>query len=182
MHPSWKSTPARLRPIIEFRVHDSFSSIWLKSIRAVDLDVHCIGSLVGDRVVLASKRGRAGQEDALMLTDFPQPLAWYLCGVTEPYRHADNIHLAFEYAPGESWSGPALRPGVQVALVNAQPIFGWGLDSIPVGAAHENERLFRTCRNFQFAHFLRHERGAPLGEEKKWGSEKPRNVGQAKLL
>ncbi|MGW0631136.1 hypothetical protein [Streptomyces sp. NPDC002758] len=48
-----------------------------------------------------------------------------------------------------------------MTLENARPITGWGEHSIPADAARRNQWKFRTCRNWQFAWWLRTNRNAP---------------------
>ena len=52
-------------------------------------------------------------------------------------------------------------PGLRVTLDNARPITGWGEHSIPANAPRRHQFLYRTCRNWQFAWWLRANRNAP---------------------
>ncbi|WSQ09010.1 hypothetical protein OG604_15200 [Streptomyces sp. NBC_01231] len=52
-------------------------------------------------------------------------------------------------------------PGLYVRLDNARPITGWGERDIPDNEPRRNSVRFRTCRNYQFAWWLRTERSAP---------------------
>jgi hypothetical protein len=144
-------------PTLTFRSAGGFSTIWLVYVQAVDLTEHCINTFIGPH----SKRVvRDAEEQTARLDEHPVPLAYYLCGVTYPYSWADNAHLAFEYAAGHYWHGPALVPGLTVTLQDARPLDGWGPASIPDGAPHAGEFLYRTCRNWQFAWHLHRELGA----------------------
>ncbi|MFF9784231.1 MULTISPECIES: hypothetical protein [Streptomyces] len=75
-----------------------------------------------------------------------------------------DAHLAFEHAPGETWEGDTMVPGLEVRLANARPIFGWGEHSIPADDPLRRARLHRTCRNWQFAWWLRAKRAVPEAE------------------
>jgi len=59
------------------------------------------------------------------------------------------------------WEGPALVPGLHVHLDNARPLTGWGEHNIPGNEPRRKSVRFRTCRNYQFAWWLRTERNAP---------------------
>lgn len=142
-------------PVISLNRTDTYSSIWLKYVRAVDLTVRCINCLVGDRATIQLRAER----QSIPLNEYTTPLAWYLCGVSSPYRWSANAHLAFEPAPGEHWHGPALVPGLTVTLLHARPITGWGEHSIPADSPCRWNHDFRMCRNYQFAHHLAHAKG-----------------------
>ncbi|WP_217698543.1 hypothetical protein, partial [Streptacidiphilus griseoplanus] len=64
----------------------------------------------------------------------------------------------FEHAPGREREGNALVPGLHVRIEGALPITGWGEHTIP---RREPLRHPRTCRNWQFAWWLRLNRNAP---------------------
>ncbi|GAA3304706.1 hypothetical protein GCM10020295_56520 [Streptomyces cinereospinus] len=103
----------------------------------------------------------ARRHQALELPQDNPPLAWYLCALPNPWNWSQNAHLAFEGAPGEEWEGPALVPGLHVQLTNARPITGWGEHDIPDSEPRRKSVRFRTCRNYQFAWWLRVQRNAP---------------------
>jgi hypothetical protein len=148
----------RAAPVVEIASEGSYASVWLKYVTAVDLGVHCIRSLVGRR----ARIDPAAPLQSVRLDEHPSPAAFYLCAVSRPYVWSQNAHLAFENAPGESWSGIALVPQLRVVLHNARPITGWGGQSVPADAPHAHDRRYATCRNWQFAWYLHLERSAPL--------------------
>lgn len=139
-------------PTITLHRRGDFSSIWLKYVTGVDLDVHCIRSLIGGRHHGIELYAR--HQTLTLDQHTPTPLAFYLCGVSTPYDWRRNAHLAFVAAPGETWSGEAAVPGLTVELTNAAPVFGWGEQSIDTTHPYAGARLYRTCRNWQFAHEL----------------------------
>ena len=71
----------------------------------------------------------------------------YLCGVTAPYRHALNFHLALRIGT---------RDLVTRSLVGGQEMYVQGATAIPFDdqAARrrfpERDASYLTCRNFQF--------------------------------
>lgn len=132
--------------------------MWLAGVRHVALDQHCLRSFgQPDRPRVDVRRRR----QALELPQDNPPLAWYLCALPNPWNWSQNAHLAFEGAPGEEWEGPALVPGLIVRLDNARPITGWGEHNIPPTEPRRHSVRFRTCRNYQFAWWLRTHRKAP---------------------
>jgi hypothetical protein len=137
------------QPRIRITRRDDFSSIWLKYVRGVDLDVHCINSLIGER---QSGISLTADQQVLDLTEWAPPIAFYLCGVSVPYDWTRNAHLAFVAAEGESWEGEAAVRGLYVELQDAAPVFGWGPQSIDESHPQAQTYLFKTCRNWQFAH------------------------------
>lgn len=159
-------------PYLEYETTDSYSSVWIKYVRAVDLTVHCIDSLIGDRHRDVANKAKT---QTIVLDEFEQPIAWYLCGVTYPYRWQDNAHLLAVPAPDEihEYSTANLR----LTLHNCKPlvIHPYAIDP---SDNHAREYLFKTCRNWQAAWILHTEYAAPnmLNPEKqKW-----RKIAQAK--
>lgn len=132
--------------------------MWLAGVRNINLEKHCLETFgESDRHPL---NPRAPRQSAVLPAKNP-PLAWYLCALPHPWDWTKNAHLAFEYAEGHHWEGPALVRGLQVTLDNARPITGWGEHSISATAHRRNQFLYRTCRNWQFAWWLRTNRDAP---------------------
>lgn len=143
---------------IDIEARDRYSIMWLAGIREVDLTQHCLKAFaVCDRPYVSSK---LCYQTVNLPVQHP-PAAWYLCALPIPWNWARNAHLAFEYAPGETWQGDALVSGLGVRLTNATPITGWGEHSIPTNAPGRKSRLYRTCRNWQFAWWLRNHRDVP---------------------
>lgn len=166
---------------------DQFSSIWLKGVRAVDLDQHCLPSLIGNRYAMPQLKGARFESITLELALAPGELALYLCGVTAPYRWEDNAHLAIVPSPGAKWHGPASVPGLTVTLIDAEPIFGWGEHDVDREHKNYPDRLWRTCRNLQFASWAATNLGAPVerngeGDFFKQAAGKSRRRGQGSLF
>ncbi|MGI5526779.1 hypothetical protein ACQEVX_04920 [Streptomyces syringium] len=152
-----EADPKRVRVEIESR--DDYRIMWLAGVRQVDLTQHCLKSFgFCDR----PRVNHAARRQTVFLSAVRPPLAWYLCALPIPWDWHRNAHLAFEHAPGHSWEGDALVRGLGVRLTNARPIFGWGEHSVPLDAELRRSSRYRTCRNWQFAHWLRANRGAPL--------------------
>ncbi|MGW0731864.1 hypothetical protein [Streptomyces sp. NPDC002851] len=143
---------------IEIEARDKYRIMWLAGVRNLDLTQHCLKAFgEPDRHHINTHRPR----QILHLPSNNPPAAWYLCALPIPWDWSRNAHLAFEHAPGETWEGDALAPGLGVQLTNARPILDWGEHSIPRNAPRRNSRLYRTCRNWQFAWWLRTHRNVP---------------------
>ncbi|MFH9426215.1 hypothetical protein [Streptomyces sp. NPDC017529] len=152
---SWAS-PGRVRVEIESRA--SYRIMWLAGVRQLDLSQHCLKTFAEcDRHNVNPNR----RTQVLHLSAENPPAAWYLCALPIPWDWARNAHLAFEYAPGASWEGDALVGGLHVRLTNAVPVTGWGEHSIPLDAPRRLSYRYRTCRNWQFAWWLRAHRDVP---------------------
>ncbi|TQF05531.1 hypothetical protein E6W39_29025 [Kitasatospora acidiphila] len=143
---------------VEIRAREDYGIMWLAGIRHVALDQHCLKSF--GRPDRATVHPCTKLQTVHLPTANP-PLAWYLCALPIPWNWAANAHLAFEAAPGYHWEGQALVPGLEVRLVGAKPITGWGEHSVPASEPHRSLRRYRTCRNWQFAWWLRQNRAAP---------------------
>ncbi|TKA04849.1 hypothetical protein FCI23_34355 [Actinacidiphila oryziradicis] len=147
--------------------------MWLAGVRHINLDNHCLETFgQSDR---APVNPRAPHQRVTLPAENP-PLAWYLCALPHPWDWASNAHLAFDYAEGHQWEGPALVPGLHVALDNARPITGWAsIPSPPMRrtasgtctgpaatgssrggcaptAAHPTRRQLATCRRPTLTH------------------------------
>jgi hypothetical protein len=69
---------------------------------------------------------------------------YYLCGVSKPYKWANNFHLAFEYCLGEKVV--VNRNGIIIVIENAREL---PIRVVPQSITDKKE--FTTCRNWQFA-------------------------------
>ncbi|WP_158515481.1 hypothetical protein, partial [Kitasatospora sp. MBT63] len=143
---------------VEIRAREDYGIMWLAGIRHVALDQHCLKSF--GRPDRPTVHPHTKLQTVQLPTANP-PLAWYLCALPTPWHWAANAHLAFEPAPGYHWEGPALVPGLQVRLTGARPITGWGPHNIPAAEPRRTLRRYSTCRNWQFAWWLREHRQAP---------------------
>ena len=118
--------------------------LWLKAVRAVDLEHHCARSLVGGYLRVDR---RAWVQDVVL----PPAPSWYFCGVTNPYSWADNDHALLIPAPGHT--AEHQTPGYTLSVENARfitPTAG----AVPMGARHAERPRYLTCRNWQAAHWL----------------------------
>ncbi|MFE6872576.1 hypothetical protein ACFVFS_39295 [Kitasatospora sp. NPDC057692] len=153
-----------------------YRHLWLKYVTGIDLSRHCAVALHGRYSRLIDERI---QQVTVELDEFPHALAWYLCGVTTPYRWEDNPHLALTAAA--SHSETLSVQDLTVHLDGIRPIAFADAD-IPDDDPNANSPAYRTCRNWQFAHYLR-ARGVPdiHGDRPRVTVLRP-GTGQAALL
>lgn len=123
-----------------------YSSLWAKYVYAVDLDVHCIDSLVGPRQQRLEKYDRD-----ITFDQQPTPTAIYLCGVTYPYRWDMNLHILA--TPSEGSDVTIDVPGGKARLIDLRPHAIHNQD-IPRDAPHAHDSKYTTCRNWQAAWML----------------------------
>lgn len=126
-------------------VNAPFRYLWLKNVVGVDLTQHCARCLLGKYVENISPRTHSHPEIEL------RDGVYYLCGVSLPYVWDKNFHLAFSYCEGSRIEYE--NNGISVVIENAQrmPIMETYIDESHPKAW---KKEFRTCRNWQFAHYL----------------------------
>lgn len=132
------------------RMIQGFKYFWMKRVRGFDPSNHCAKCLVGDYVeqvkILTPVNTRV--EIAAMPGE-----VFYLCGVSHPYKWANNLHLAVESSVGFS-AQVRTYAGDLITITDARPIkFD---DSEAKRRFPGLSKAFLTCRNFQFgAHRFR---------------------------
>lgn len=121
------------------------SYLWLKLVEAVNLNVHCFHALVGRPL-------RIERDAPDQTVPLPAAAAYYLCGVTEPYRWELNSHvLALPDAHAEQ-PLTVFTPALCVTM--------WGLRAVDITDADLDPELYGhrknyvTCRNLQAAWLL----------------------------
>ena len=130
--------------------------LWLKTVDALDLGVHCARSLVGE---YAPRMHKQAERLDFGLPDAP---AWYFCGVTDPYVWAHNDHALLLPAPGETHE--VHTHGYVLELVGAKPQ-PFGLADVPLHDPYVDVAAYRTCRNWQAAHWLHRNLRLPRGTQ-----------------
>jgi hypothetical protein len=129
--------------------------LWLKTVHGVNLTVHCQASLIGPYQHVHNVARR--QELRL-----PEAPAYYLCGVTEPYKWALNSHVMMVPDDTGEWL-VAETPTMRVAM--------WGVRPVPIGEEwledlYNGHRDYVTCRNLMGAWRLHKEFGLPNNPQK----------------
>lgn len=120
-----------------------FQYFWLKTVERVDLSNHCAKCLIG-HYENVPKRGELRN---FQLND----AIYYMCGVTIPYVWSENFHLAFRPKKGATLR--VKEHGVEVVISDAErlPISESYVDP---NDPNINKKGYRTCRNWQFAHYF----------------------------
>lgn len=123
-----------------------FRYFWLKKVEGVNLSQHCAKSLIGEYSTEVNASESHFENIEL------QDGIYYLCGVSMPYKWANNFHLAFQYAEGKTLQYES--NGVKVKIENAEslPISPEYIDRTNPNAC---KKAYCTCRNWQFANYLK---------------------------
>lgn len=123
-----------------------YKILWLRYIYGVDLNNHCMKSLLGhnDKRV----RGYMRELHDLQLED---SRFYYLCGVDKDFNWNKNLHIAFVRSVGREINID--NEFVKIKITNARQII---IDTnyIDWTLPQSRNRLFSTCRNWQFANML----------------------------
>lgn len=127
-------------------VNAPFRYLWLKRVSGVDLSVHCARCLLGKYMDNISPHNPHTTDIQL------DNGVYYLCGVSLPYVWEKNFHIAFEYSEGSRIE--YANNGISVVIENAValPISESYIDRTDRNAW---KKEFRTCRNWQFAHYIK---------------------------
>ena len=136
------------RPVIDRMVVDApFRYLWLKYIQGVDLDQHCSKGLLGP---YSEKVGPGIGMTKNVALDEAEALAYYLCGVSMPYRWENNFHLAF--VPDPEGVIDIDRLGIKLKITGAHEVPIKEVDPERCQAPHHlHKKAYATCRNWQFA-------------------------------
>lgn len=124
-----------------------YKILWLRYIYGVDLNTHCMKCLLGHN----DKRVRGYMRILPKNMILEESRFYYLCGVDENFNWYKNLHIAFVRSVGRTIEID--NEFIKIRINNARQIFidtkyiNWNLPN-----AHN--RLFNTCRNWQFANML----------------------------
>ena len=134
-----------LRFLIDADRRPAFRYFWLKKVVGFNPRVHCARCLKGEYSELCGPGVAVGVpiEDPLFQSgDFA-----YFCGVSTPYRWANNLHLAGRVVPGSVASAPIWSGGQLVVRGLEKIEFD---DEAALRLFPEHGAAYLTCRNFQF--------------------------------
>lgn len=124
----------------------TYKILWLRYVYGVNLEQHCMKSLLGHN----DKRVR-GYMRQLINLKLEESRYYYLCGVDHGFNWYRNLHLAFVRSVGSVIEID--NEFIKCRILNAHQIpisdkyINWNLPQ-------SKNRLFSTCRNWQFANFL----------------------------
>jgi hypothetical protein len=122
--------------------------LWLKTVEAVNLSVHCYASLVGQPLHVHNTAWR-------QTVYLPEAPAFYLCGVTEPYRWHLNSHVLM--LPDDTATQHTVTtPTLSVTMTGLRPV---EIDESWLEDVYDGAKAFTTCRNLIGAWRLHREHG-----------------------
>lgn len=129
----------------EFR--NTYKILWLRYVYGVDLSNHCMKSLLGHN----DKRVRGFMRSLPPGMELEESRFYYLCGVDVNFEWSKNLHVAFVRSVGSEIVID--NPFVRLKILNARrlPIT---TDYINWRHSQARNKLFNTCRNWQFASML----------------------------
>ena len=133
--------------VLELKHSDYYRIFWLKYVDDVDLSQHCMKSLIGVKSTKVSPRFRKG----VITLDESNSEYFYLCGVVYPWSWKDNFHCAFRKAEGKEFTYTFRH--TEVHIYNAEQIEispKW----IDIWNLFAKNKLYSTCRNWQFANWF----------------------------
>lgn len=135
--------------IVKLENNGSFKFLWMKTVRSVDLSVHCAKCLLG------TWDSRISHEKKVIENIELYNCVYYICGVAYPWCWSKNFHLAFEPCEGENIDFDCNQVHIVIEGARALPILEENIDPLD---PHIKEDIYRTCRNWQFAHWFKKNR------------------------
>ena len=132
--------------IKKLTLKNQYRIVWLRYIYGVDLSNHCMKCLLGHN----DKRFR-GYMTSLADTKLENARYYYLCGVDKDFIYNNNMHVAFIQKEGSSINIDNNLFSVYIEnaeRINIVPDYiNWSLKDA-------KNKLFNTCRNWQFANMI----------------------------
>lgn len=128
-------------------LRNTYKILWLRYVYGVDLNTHCMKSLLGHN----DKRVRGFMRSLPPNLELEESRFYYLCGVDVNFDWNKNLHVAFVRSVGRQIIID--NEFVKLKINNARQIFidtkyiNWRLPQ-------SRNKLFSTCRNWQFANML----------------------------
>ena len=132
--------------IIRLENNGSFKYLWMKTVKSVDLSVHCAKCLIG------MWDSRISGDKKIIENIELYNSVYYICGVAYPWDWNKNFHLAFEPCEGENIDFNYNLIHVEIEGAKALPILEENIN--PLDPNIDND-VYRTCRNWQFAHWFK---------------------------
>lgn len=142
--------------MVEFtnlQITERFRYLWFKYISGVDLNQHCAKTFIGEYSKLINPRTT---ETSIIFNEFEGFEIFYLCGVHVTFDWNKNFHLAMIAAPGESFEVDELGINMTVTGAKRIPITTDAMEKL--NHPKIANKSFSTCRNWQFANFIRVEK------------------------
>jgi len=125
-----------------------FRYFWGKTVNGFDETVHCAKCLIGDYSKQIARNMLANTELEIKLNEGQ---LFYICGVSEPYKWANNAHIALRQKDGAE-AKLTLYTGDILHIRGAEQVHFD--DSVAMTEYGHKTKAFTTCRNFQFGAYL----------------------------
>ena len=125
---------------------NTYKIIWLRYVYGVDLNTHCMKCLLGHNDPRVK-----GWMRSLSQMELEDSRFYYLCGVDKDFNWNKNLHIPFVRSVGQTIEID--NEFVKIKINNARRIIidtkyiNWDLPQA-------KNRLYSTCRNWQFANML----------------------------
>lgn len=129
------------------QLKNCYRILWLRYVYGVNLNVHCMESLLGHN----DRRVRGFMRSLNPNLVLEESRFYYLCGVDVDFDWNKNLHIAFVRSVGRTVEID--NEFVRIKINNARRI-NIVPDYINWRLPQARNRLFHTCRNWQFANML----------------------------
>lgn len=126
---------------------NTYKIIWLRYVYGVDLNTHCMKCLLGHN----DPRVRGYMRELPRNMELEDSRFYYLCGVDKDFNWNKNLHIPFVRSVGREIAID--NELVKIRIINARQIF---IDTSYMDKTlpQYRNKLFSTCRNWQFANML----------------------------
>lgn len=147
------TTPMRLR----LEIQKKCNFFWLRAIRDVDIEQCCAKCFIGekDNRVYYGTLHKSNAVVDILIKQYPNTKAYYLCGLSDGFKWDLNTHVAF--VPDSNSEIRIDNDRIKLVITNARRIHFWDYTPNPPGYYTQQQR---TCRNWIFANYIKD--GMPL--------------------
>jgi hypothetical protein len=130
------------RPIFQ-----GWKYFWAKNVKGFNPDVHCARCLVGSYIKPISTRAQVNAE--IELSGHGVGDLIYVCGVAQPYKWANNFHMACRVTGSMQDVAAGAMAGGDTFMMRGAVRVDFDAETAQRQFAGRG-RDFLTCRNFQF--------------------------------
>lgn len=127
-----------------FPLKEVYRFLWAKHVKGFNPSKHCAQCLIGH---YENAFGLSMPTGVPVAVNAPQGSTLYICGVSNPYVHQNNLHLPVRVKEGATaykrlWFGGSLYvDGAETLDIDSAPAY----EQYPTYG-----KDYLTCRNFQF--------------------------------
>lgn len=124
----------------------NYRIIWLRYVNGVNLKEHCMKSLLGR--CEPKVKWKCSEYNNIELDLSPY---YYFCAVHAGWNYQKNVHIAWKDSEGKSF---IIDNDLVYAEIEGAERIDINPDSIDADNPLSKNKLFSTCRNWQFANWL----------------------------